>query len=295
MNIDSDVTKRLQALFQPLHQQAAKGSMPPIGFLSERLSTALDGVGSNVTTIVIKKEVAVAFATAAVDIWLRAVHSFLISCALTEASPIWASTTGYYASHYSVRALAHVLGYFLLFRKTLIVTLDVTGGKYSCHVQSKGAKGREHRFYWRAVKQHPQFASDPFFTQNEPNRTRNKSRADKTDVGNDVGHRDRANYADHVGTLPIFQVIELERLKQRVVKISKMPFDAPPIPRPALFPDVASVQIVAYHRIVRFRQLLDEAIGARNRFWSVHRNPSWAKDVIDFQLTEWGGLQGVTN
>src|SRR4051794_22938270 len=58
------------------------------------------------------RDAAACFATAAVDIWLRAVHSFLISASLTESSPIWASISGYYSSHYSVRAIAHLLGYF---------------------------------------------------------------------------------------------------------------------------------------------------------------------------------------
>lgn len=284
MNVDSDVKKRLRALFTPLHTRAAKGSVPSMGYLSEQLAKAMDKAGTDKTTISIPPKVVVAFATAAVDIWLRSVHSFLISCALTKASPIWASATGYYSSHYSVRAIAHLLGHFQLFRRKRIVVLDVSRSGYACQVQSKGAGDREHRFYWRAVKQHPQFASDPLFTRNETDK-------DATDVG----HRDRANYADHVGQVPNLQVTDLAELKHRISQISQIRFDAPPIPRLAKFPDVEAVQVVAYHRIVRFRQLLDEGVGVQNRFWSVHRQPSWTSGLIDFQLTTPGGLQAVAN
>jgi hypothetical protein len=266
---------------------AAKGSVPCMGFLSKELINAIDkagNAGKGTIRIAIPPKVAVAFATAAVDIWLRAVHGFLISCALTGASPIWASATGYYSSHYSVRAIAHLLGYFQLFRKKRIVALNVSGPGYSCQVQSKGAGDREHRFYWRVVKQHPQFASDGLFTQNEAGTE-----------ATDVGHRDRANYADHVAQHPNFQVMSLEVLRQRIAYISQIRFDTPPIPRISRFPDIEAVQVVAYHRIVRFRQLLDESIGPKNRFWNVHRQPSWTEGLINFQLTEQGGLQGMAN
>jgi hypothetical protein len=67
-------------------------------------------------------------------------------------------------------------------------------------------------------------------------------------------------------------------------------FDAPPLPRFDKFPDVEYVQLIAYHRIVHFRRLLDEALGAKNRFWNVHRSPSFASGIIDFQLAEGRGL-----
>lgn len=287
MKIDPDVENRLRVFFGPLQKRAARGSVPRMGFLSKELTQAIDkagNAGKRAITIAIPQKVAVAFATAAVDIWLRAVHSFLISCALTDASPIWASATGYYSSHYSVRAIAHLLGYFQLFRKKRIVVLDGSGCGYSCQVQSKGAGDREHRFYWRVVKEHRQFASDPLFTANDTG-------GDATDVG----HRDRANYADHLGHLPSFEVIDKDKLKLRIAQISKILFDAPPIPRLGSFPDVESVQVVAYHRIVRFRQLLDEGVGVKNRFWNVHRKPQWVGDMMDFQLTAPGGLQAMAN
>jgi hypothetical protein len=46
-----------------------------------------------------------------------------------------------------------------------------------------------------------------------------------------------------------------------------------PIPNADNFPDIASVQILAYHRIVKFRKVLDDIVGAEHRFWAIQRNP----------------------
>ena len=64
----------------------------------------------------------------------------------------------------------------------------------------------------------------------------------------------------------------------------------PPLPRFSKFPDLEYVQVIAYHRIVRFRQLLDEVLGGKNRFWNVHRSPSFSVGYVDFQLVEGGAL-----
>ena len=86
----------------------------------------------------------------------------------------------------------------------------------------------------------------------------------------------------------------IAELQERVQFISQIEFETPPIPRPDKPRDTDSVQIVAYHRIVKFRQCLDEALGSNNnRFWGVYRNVSWASGVIDFQLVEQGGLRAA--
>ena len=255
-------------------------------FSNALLENVLKSRREDVTTISIEPKIASMFATAAVEIWMRGVHSFLISASLTEASPIWASVSGYYSSHYSVRALAHLLGHFQLFRKKKIAHLQIHRGKYLCLFDSKQGHDREHKFYWKAVKEDSHFNNDPLFTMNEAD----------SDVS-DVGHRDRTNYADHVFQLPNFRALAVETFRSRIHFISQIPFDTPPIPIPRLsyFPDLESVQVVAYHRLVRFRQFLDEILGGGNRFWNVHRNPSWAREVIDFQLTEQGGLSSLGN
>ena len=57
------------------------------------------------------------------------------------------------------------------------------------------------------------------------------------------------------------------------------------------FPDLEFVQVVAYHRLVTFRKLLDEVLGGKNRFWNVHRKPPFAIKFIDFQLAEGRGRE----
>ena len=212
--------------------------------------------------------------------WLRAVHSFLISAALTEASPIWASVSGYYSSHYTVRGLAHLLGYFQLFRRKMIVQLRLEDGRYICSYKSKkkcgwGTSaileiGEAELLLWRRW---------PFYRKQSPNRTPPNSR-----------HRNHANYADHLAGYPRFRPLNAETLQERIEYISKIALDAAPLPRTSKFPDLEFVQLIAYHRIVKFRRTVDEVLGGKNKFWKVHRNPSFAGDYMDFQLAEGAGV-----
>lgn len=122
------------------------------------------------------------------------------------------------------------------------------------------------------MKRDTHFVSDPLFTENDPNPD-----------ASDIGHRDRANYADHLFKYPPFRALDAAKLKARVQLISQIRFTTPPIPECSRFPDIESVQVIAYHRAIRFRKFLDEVLGGRNRFWNVHRNPSWVSGMIDFQ------------
>jgi hypothetical protein len=215
-----------------------------------------------------------------VDIWLRAIQSLLISAALTRASPLWASVAGYYSSHYSVRGIAHLLGYFTLHRKKVVVQFNVSGGSMTCDFAKKGGGKGEHSFYWKVVHSDPHFASDPLFPPNDDGPTIS-----------DSGHRGRASYGDHVERIPTFQALSEREIKDRIERISEMlDFDAPPIPSWDNYPDIDSVQIVAYERIIRFRQFLDQILGATSRFWDVHRNPPAVRTLMDFQVTEQSGL-----
>jgi hypothetical protein len=58
------------------------------------------------------------------------------------------------------------------------------------------------------------------------------------------------------------------------------------VPRTDDFPDTVSVQFVAYHRIVKFRRLLDEILGSKNRFWKVQRNPHWCPAGMNFSVVD---------
>jgi hypothetical protein len=269
MKIDASLRDRVKADLDLLNNVAAAKAFPPPDSLSQALNRVIPAASKkapgarNITT-----DTAQMFTTAAVDMWMRAVHSFLISGSLTAVSPIWASVVGYYSSHYSVRAFAHLLGFFRLFTRRRMAHLDSQHGRHVCRFNAK--TGREHEIYWTIVKEDPHFIADPFFPSNN----------------SDVAHRDWANYADHLPQFRPFRPLDKDALKARIERISEIPFALPPIPQVTKFPDVDSVQIVAYHRIVRFRDLVDAIQGGRNRFWDVHRNPSWAAEFMDFQLSE---------
>ncbi len=276
ISVDKTLENTLRANFVRLNRSGA--AIPPLLALSRLLETQIStqkkGPVPKTGSFAAKPEIIRCFATAAVDIWLRGVHGFLISASLSEASPIWAVVSGYYASHYSIRAMAHLLGYFQLFRQKRIVKLQIQNGVHICTFDSKDANDREHRFYWKVVKNDKHFASDPLFTEN----------LNDQDIS-DVAHRDRASYADHVQQCPTFRPLQLEEIKKRIDFISKMEFDVPPIPDRRKFPDVLSVQVVAYQRVVRFRQFLDQLLGSSSRFWNVHRNPHLDNRHTRFSVT----------
>jgi hypothetical protein len=275
MKIDSLLQNQVRTAFLSLNREPAAHAFPAPTSLAKALNAALPSASTGISQTNVSRAVAKMFATAAVNTWMRAVHSFLISASLTDVSPIWASVSGYYSSHYSVRALAHLLGFFQLFTYKRIVRLELQSGHYICSFNPKKAGDREHAVYWKIVKADKHFAADPFFTDYNP-----------TIDDSDAAHRDRINYADHISEFPVFKPLDSKILKDRIDKISEIEFIAPPIPRVSRCPDVESVQIIAYHRLVRFRDLVDTILGGESRFWSVYRNPAWARDFMDFQLTE---------
>lgn len=276
--MNQDLQARLRATFRRLGADEDSKPFPELRALTsalERLSPP------SASEIKVPPRTAELFATASVDIWRRAVHSFLVSAALTEASPIWSSVCGYYSSHYSIRALAHLLGYFLLFGKKKVVRWSLNDGEHFCSFTSRGAGDREHKSYWNWVKRDEHFRADPMFQEYDP-----------TSDTSDVRHRDRANYSDHVSGYPAFHMLTEQELRERVQMISQIEFQEPPIPDINRFLDLDSVQIVAYHRLVRYRQFLDEALGGEYAFWNANRNPEFARDLINFQIIEPRGLAG---
>jgi hypothetical protein len=276
MRIERDLQTHIRAAFEMVNDGPAGSSFPPPATLSNTLNKAIPpGATVHVNRRMVPG-IAKMFTTASVNMWMRSVHSFLVSSSLTNVSPVWASVSGYYSSHYSVRAMAHLLGFFQLFGRKRIVRLELQGGQFVCSMSKSAMHDREHRFYWHVVKGNSLFASDPFFTQNE-------STPDQT---SDVAHRDFANYVDHLPHFPVFHPLDAALLRARVDRISEIEFNAPPVPQVSQYPDLDSVQIIAYHRIVRFRDLLDTILGISNRFWNVHRDPAWAREFMDFQLTE---------
>lgn len=266
-------SQQIEIMFSGLRRRSAADAIPAPGTLSKTLIHVVERTTGDTTMI--DAATFGFFATAAVEMWHRSVHSFLISASLTKASPLWASVSGYYSSHYSVRAFAHLLGYFQLQSKRCIIQVEVNGKQYLCRIIKKQGGDREHKFYWKTVKNHSRFAADPFFTKNEEGQTHS-----------DSGHRSKANYADHVNQFPTFQALDKVYLKERVEKIASIELSDAPIPRAESYPDTENVQLIAYHRMVKFRKFIDEALDGSNRFWKAQRKPGWCPNFLDFQIVE---------
>lgn len=273
MTIDPAFQTSVESYFTLVEDKPAAITMPQRSSLSHELARQCGNTQKANKQVYIKPSVAQMFATAAVDAWWRAIHSYMISSSLTDASTIWASVTAYYSSHYSMRAFAHLLGSFILFRRKRVVQVTQVKGGYRCEFQ-RNAQRREHVFYWKIVKAHPQFKSDPWFTNNND------------DTKSDAAHRNRANYSDHVFTPEPFVPLESKSMQLRMKHIAQMQCITPPVPSADDYPAVVDVQILAYHRLVKFRRLLDEVLGNTNRCWSKWRNPSWCADYTDFQLVD---------
>jgi hypothetical protein len=283
MTIEKNLQSRVRAAFARLDDVGGNQAFPKPATVALDLEKLIPPTGPQ--TINVKPQIATSFAAASIDMWLRSVHSFLISASLTNASPIWSSVSGYYSSHYVVRALAHLLGHFLLFRRGRVAQLELTSGRHFCSFTRRTADDREHVIYWKRVKSDVHFNSDPFFTDNLPASGSNTS---------DVRHRDHANYADSlVRHYPQFRPLDEDALKIRVNTISQIEVTDPPIPRLSEFPDLDNVQLIAYHRIVKYRQFLDEILGESSRFWRTQRNPSFAQGILNYQVTEPTGLSAA--
>ena len=84
----------------------------------------------------------------------------------------------------------------------------------------------------------------------------------------------------------IFLTLDKDATLRRIDRISKIEFAEPPFPRMSNFIDLENVQVIAYHRIVKYRKFLDDVLGSKSRYWNVNRNPSFSAGFIDFQVTE---------
>lgn len=255
-------------------------NLPEINSLATTLNKVVAGHTSG--SLVINNNTVAKFATASVEAWQRALHSFLMSASMTETSPIWSSVAGYYSSHYTMRAFSHLFGYFQLFREKVIVKLDLTNTPYHVVINKKQGQDREHSTYWKLVHTSQYFKDDPFFTKNEDTPP---PVGTLKDFISDGGHRNRANYADHVYRFPVFKPLDDETLRRRIFKLSSIEINDPPIPNVNRFPDLDSVQLIAYHRILKYRAFLDEILSTTKGFWAQHRNPTWRPKYLDFQAT----------
>jgi hypothetical protein len=101
---------------------------------------------------------------------------------------------------------------------------------------------------------------------------------------NEVSYRNKANYSDHLGEFPTFRPLSEVALRERINHLSDIELSTAPSPRRAGYPDLVAVQLIAYHRIVKFRRLLDSALGNSISLWRSHRNPGWCGSFLDYQL-----------
>lgn len=267
----------VEAIFATYKRRRGGFNFPIAGALAKQLNSSLghidraDGYAFKVDAEIVRY-----FASASIEMWHRAIHSFVISIGLTRTSAVWSSVAGYYSSHYVLRAYAHLLGRFILFRRKRIIVLSTSkSGGFSCHVATKGAGDREHKTYWRNVRESARFGGDPFLTV-----------ATDDLIGSDSAHRNVANYLDHIGNFAAFAALSLDEVRKGIERISDLEVLSLPIPRVDKFPDLDNVQVIAYHRLVGFRAYLDNLLGSSNRFWSEHRTPPWCGGLVDFQIVE---------
>lgn len=264
---------QITVMFAALDKQSAANAFPAPSALSSFLTSRCTPFAQ--PTVAAKPNELTLFATASVEMWLRAVHSFLISASLTQASPIWSSVAGYYSSHYSIRAFAHLFGFFHMHKMKRLIQIEQQGKGWVLQVGKKNASDREHKLYWKYISDHPELANNPFFYPN------------REDIPeSDGSHRNKANYADHIHRFPVFKPLDEDYLASRIQRIAEIEFSSVPIPNADRFPDIETVQILAYHRIVKFRQLVDESVGPTHRFWKIQRTPSWVPRTMTFEVVD---------
>lgn len=266
--------KKIEIMFASLDRKSVSLRRP--GQLSELLRSKIKSQRTGIKNgicIQLTPEESSLFASSAVEMWHRSIHSFLISSSLHAVSPIWASVSGYYASHYCIRGLAHLLGYFQIHREMKCqAEFQISSGKHYCNFSSKNATSGEHKYYWHIVKSHSLFEKNDLFTNNPED-------SDQSDVS----HRSKANYFDHIGEFPAFRPLNEEELIDRIDQLEKIKSTSPPIPNRNKFPDIVNVQLVAYYRIVFFRDLVNSVLGNKYTFWKNNRNPIWGQKYINYQ------------
>ncbi len=276
MAIDYIVAERIVELsFGKLDRPSAKLTFPERGTLSQHLNALLESAGTAPATL--PHQQGSLLASAGVEMWHRAIHSFLLSVALTKSSPLWASVSGYYSSHFVMRAFAHSMGIFKSFLRGKVIQISVENGQFICSPLNWSSKSRgEHSFYWKAVKNHPGFISNDLFRENG-----------ERDPGSDSSHRTYANYIDHINSFVSLRFPTSDDVAIDVEKISRIRLHSVTSPSRDNYPDLQNVQILAFQRIIAFQEFLDERV-SKNRFWKMHRRPVWCKDVMLFQVEEQG-------
>ena len=276
MPIDYVAANRVLLLsFATLDKPAAKMDFPEIGSLSAQFNDLFDGTHGASPALPHRSKPMLA--SAGVEMWHRAIHSFLWSVALTRSSHLWASVCGYYASHFVMRAFAHSMGIFKSFKRRTVFQVLVNAGHFVCSPLTwDSRKQGEHPFYWKAVKGHPRLLNNLLFRENS-----------ERDPTSDSAHRTFANYSDHVNSFVPLSMPSADAIAQDVERICQIRRHSITAPSRDAYPDLRNVQILAFQRIITFHDFLDDLV-PNNQFWRAHRRPHWCAHVMQFQLEDQG-------
>jgi hypothetical protein len=261
--------KFLQASFAKM-DSPSKLAFPAAGSLSTSFQKLLKGKTQSLVPLPHKD--AALMASASVEMWHRAIHSFVWSVAMTESSHLWASVSGYYASHFIMRAFAHSLGIYKSFALRKEIQIVFSGGQFSCALSTPNLG--EHEYYWKVVKDYPKFAGNPLFRTNYQH-----------DETSDATHRTYANYIDHLDGFAAVSLPAPEEIALSIEKISRIRLYSVTEASRDDYPDLQNVQILAFQRIVAFQDFLDSEI-PKNRFWKAHRRPQWCRVSMIYQLDD---------
>ena len=260
----------IELSFGKLDKANAKMDFPETGSLSNHLNGLIAGMGT--TSPILNHKYSPMLASAGVEMWHRAIHSFLWSIALTNGSPLWSSVSGYYSSHFVMRAFAHSMGIFKSFTKKEVIQVIVNNGQFVCSPVGWGKDRGEHEFYWKAVKEHPKFLSNDIFRINN-----------QKDIKSEASHRTFANYTDHLNSFVPIDFPSPLAVAETIEKISRIRLGS--FPSREDYPDLQNVQILAFQRIVAYQDFIDEKV-YKNRFWKAHRRPSWCKYLMRYQVED---------
>lgn len=222
------------------------------------------------------------FSTAAIEVWQRAVHALIVSCAISRASQQWSVVSGYYSSHYCVRAYAHLGGILLLYRLKRVAKIELTGSGYNLHMIKKNGSDREHALYWKET------STCEFFGLG-----RLASRNDDDESPNDARQRNIANYYDHVDAFRGVESATIEMARDRLYQLATLRLPENPLPRAEHYPDLDRIHLAAYYRIIRFRDYMDGLLESSSSYWNAHRDPQWARGLMTFQRPEELNIAGV--
>lgn len=207
------------------------------------------------------------FISGSIEMWQRALHSFLVSVALTDSSHIWASTTAYYASHYVMRSVCHLFGVFALAQRHELLELKPAKGRFQIGVLLKGF--REHQSYWTTAAMLITDRPDLFHENDEE------------------AHRSFGNYQDHIDQLRNVTPWNERTMQDRIAALARMPAD-PILPKDGeiedVYPNIVGAQALAMHRICFMRERLDVILGSKNKFWNANRAPGWCANIMKYQM-----------